>query len=96
LGTQQLAGELDVTKTIGAYGDLERAIAQQKLDAQRGALMQQAEYGMGQVGNLANLLRGIPMTDTTQQTTTPPPSFASQLTGLGLTGISLYNLLGNR
>jgi hypothetical protein len=96
LGTQQLAGELDVTKTIGAYGDLDRAIAQQKLDAQRSALMQEAEYGMGQVGNLANLLRGIPMTDTTQQTTTPPPSFASQLTGLGLTGISLYNLLGNR
>jgi hypothetical protein len=52
LGTQQLAGELDVTKTIGAYGDLERAIAQQKRDAQRSALMQEAEYGMGQVGNL--------------------------------------------
>jgi hypothetical protein len=46
LGTQQLAGELDITKTMGAYGDLDRAIAQQKLDAQRGAyLMQQAEYG---------------------------------------------------
>ena len=94
LGTQQLAGELDITKTTGAFGDLQRAIAQQQLDAQRGALMQQAEYGMSQVGDLSNLLRGIPITDTTQQTTTPPPSFASQLTGLGLTGIGLYNLLG--
>jgi hypothetical protein len=49
---------------------------------------------MTQVGQLSNLLRGIPLSDTTQTTTTPPPSFASQLTGLGMTGIGLYNLLG--
>jgi hypothetical protein len=49
---------------------------------------------MTQIGQLSNLLRGIPLSDTTQQNTTPPPSFASQLTGLGMTGIGLYNLLG--
>jgi hypothetical protein len=59
-----------------------------------GALQDQAQYGMTQVGQLSNLLRGIPLSDTTQTTTTPPPSFASQLTGLGMTGIGLYNLLG--
>jgi len=94
LGTQQLAGQLDILKTQGAFGDLQRAIQQQQLDAQRSALMQQAEYGQTQVGQLSNLLRGIPTTSTTQTTTTPPPSFASQLTGLGLTGLSLYNMLG--
>jgi hypothetical protein len=94
LGTQQLAGELDITKTMGAYGDLQRALAQQQMDAERGYMQQMAEYGMTQVGDLSNLLRGIPMTDTTQTVSTPPPSFASQLTGLGLTGVSLYNLLG--
>jgi hypothetical protein len=94
LGTQQLAGELDITKTIGAFGDLQRGIEQQQLDAQRQALMEQAQYGQTQVGQLSNLLRGIPLSDTKQTTTTPPPSFASQLTGLGLTGIGLYNLLG--
>lgn len=96
LGTQQLAGELDVLKTQGAFGDLQRSIAQQQLDAQRQALQDQAQYGMTQVGQLSNLLRGVPLSDTTQQSTTPPPSFASQLTGLGLTGLSLYNLLGNK
>ena len=96
LGTQQLAGELDVLKTQGAFGDLQRAIAQQEIDAQRQALQEQAQYGMTQVGQLSNLLRGIPLSDTTQTSTTPPPSFASQLTGLGLTGLSLYNLLGNK
>jgi hypothetical protein len=59
-----------------------------------GALQDQAQYGQTQVGQLSNLLRGIPLSDTTQQNTTPPPSFASQLTGLGLTGVGLYNLLG--
>jgi hypothetical protein len=96
LGTQQLAGELDILKTQGAFGDLQRSISQQQLDAQRGALQDQAQYGMTQIGQLSNLLRGVPLSDTTQQNTTPPPSFASQLTGLGLTGLSLYNLLGNK
>jgi len=96
LGTQQLAGQLDITKTLGAYGDLQRGIQQQQMDAQRQALMDQAQYGTTQVGQLSNLLRGVPLSDTTQTTSTPPPSFASQLTGLGLTGLSLYNLLGNK
>ena len=94
LGTQQLAGQLDITKTMGAFGDLQRGIQQQQMDAQRGALQDQAQYGQTQVGQLSNLLRGIPLSGTTQTTTTPPPSFASQLTGLGLSGIGLYNLLG--
>jgi len=94
LGTQQLAGELDVLKTQGAYGDLQRNVAQQQMDAQRQALQDQAQYGMTQVGQLSNLLRGVPLSDTTQTTTTPPPSFASQLTGLGIQGLGLYNLLG--
>jgi hypothetical protein len=93
LGTQQLAGQLDITKTMGAFGDLQRGIQQQQMDAQRGALQDQAQYGQTQVGQLSNLLRGIPLSGTTQTTTTPPPSFASQLTGLGMTGIGLYNLL---
>ena len=92
--TQQLAGQLDLLKTQGAFGDLQRAIQQQQMDAQRQMLMEQAQYGQTQVGQLSNLLRGIPTTAATQTTTTPPPSFASQLTGLGLTGIGLYNMLG--
>ena len=34
------------------------------------------------------------MSAQTQTATTPPPSFAAQLTGLGLTGLSLAKLLG--
>jgi hypothetical protein len=94
LGTQQLAGQLDLTKTQGAFGDLQRAVQQQQLDAERQFLTEQAQYGQTQVGQLSNLLRGIPLQSATQTATAPPPSFASQLTGLGLTGIGLYNMLG--
>ncbi len=97
LGTQQLAGELDMTKTVGAFGDLQRAIEQQQRDAQAGYLQNMAQYGQTQVGQLSNLLRGIPMSDTTQTQMTPPPSLASQLTGLGLTGLGVYNMMqGNK
>jgi len=94
LGTQQLAGQLDLLKTQGAFGDLQRAIQQQQMDAQKQMLIDQAQYGQTQVGQLSNLLRGVPMQSSTQTVTTPPPSFASQLTGLGLTGLGLYNMLG--
>ena len=94
LGTQQLAGQMDVTKAIGAYGDLQRAIEQQQRDAQAQYIQERSQYGLTQAGQLSNLLRGVPLSDVTRNVTTPPPSFASQLTGLGLTGISLYNLLG--
>jgi hypothetical protein len=93
LGTQQLAGEMDIIKTTGAYGDLQRSIEQAQRDAQAQYLQEGAQYGLTQVGNLSNLLRGVPLSDTTQAVATPPPSFASQLTGLGITGLGLYNML---
>ena len=94
LGVQQQAAELDRLKTLGAYGDLERGIMQEGLGAEAAYQRQRDLFGQQQLGNLANILRGVPTTDTTQTTATPPPSFASQLTGLGITGLSLAKLLG--
>jgi hypothetical protein len=92
LGTQQLAGEIDILKTRGAYGDLERNIEQQQIDARRNDALTRANYGMTQIGDLSNLLRGTPLTDTRQVSTTPPPSFASQLSGMGLATLGMYNM----
>ena len=94
LGVQQQAAELDRLKTLGAFGDLQRGIMQEGLGAEAAYQRRQDEFGQQQLGNLSNLLRGIPMSAQTQTTTTPPPSFASQLTGLGITGLSLAKLLG--
>lgn len=92
LGVAQQASDIDRLKTMGAYGDLQRGIQQQILDAQAQDLTQAIRFPETQIGGMANILRGIPTTDTTQTQTTPPPSFASQLAGLGLSGLGLYNM----
>lgn len=93
LGVQQQAAELDRLKTLGAYGDLERALTQEGLSAEAAYQREQDEFGQQQLGKLSNLLRGIPMGGQTQTVSTPPPSFAAQLSGLGITGLSLAKLL---
>lgn len=94
-GTAQQAADIDRLKTMGAYGDLERGFQQQLIDARKAELTKQSEFGQQQLGEMANILRGVPTYTSSQTTaqTTPPPSFASQLAGLGLTGLSLYNML---
>ena len=94
LGVAQQAADIDRLKTLGAYGDYERAVQQQKTDIDYQNLLQRIQYPEQQLDKLSGFIRGIPLTDTTTQTVTPPPSFASQLAGLGLSGLSLYNLMG--
>lgn len=93
LGVAQQAADIDRLKTLGAYGDLERAIAQQQRDINYQNVMQQIVFPEEQINKLSGFIRGIPMTDQTTTTTTPPPSFASQLAGLGLSGLGIYNML---
>jgi hypothetical protein len=98
LGTAQEAGQMDITKAQGAYGDLQRNVQQNQLDAQYNDLMSKLNQPMTNVEIMNNLARGVPLTQTgtTTTQTTPPPSFASQLAGMGLTGLSLYNMFGNK
>lgn len=94
LGTLQQAADIDRLKMLGAYSELERGLEQQRRDIGYQDLMRQVQFPEQQLMGMSSLLRGVPMGDrigTTTQTT-PPPSFLSQLSGLGLTGLSLYNL----
>ena len=93
LGVQQQAADIDRLKTLGAYGDYERAVSQQQKDIDYSNMVRRIQYPEEQLEKLSGFIRGIPMTDTITQTTTPPPSFASQLAGLGLSGLSLYNMM---
>lgn len=96
LGTAQQASNLDLLKTQGAYGDLQRAVQQQQLDAQYQDLMTKLNYPLSNLETMNNLVRGAPLTQTATSgsQTTPAPSFASQLAAMGLTGLSLYNMFG--
>jgi hypothetical protein len=96
LGTAQQASDIDRIKTQGAYGDLQRGVQQQQLDAQYQDLMSRLNYPLTSIETMSNLARGVPLTQTATSgaQTTPPPSFASQLAGMGLTGLGLYNMFG--
>jgi hypothetical protein len=98
LGTAQQATDIDRIKTQGAYGDLQRATQQQQLDTQYQDLMAKLNYPVTSLETMNNLVRGVPLTQTgtSSATTTPPPSFASQLAGMGMTGLSLYNMFGSK
>jgi hypothetical protein len=94
-GVARQAADIDRLKTLGAYGDLERAVSQQELDARYQDVLRRAGFSAEQLGNLSNILRGVPVSDVakSETVTTPSPSFASQLAGTGLTGLSLYNFM---
>ena len=95
-GALQQQSDLARSTALGAYGGTERSVAQQQLDAQYQDQMRALGFPEQQLGSFANILRGVPLGDSagTQTMTTPPPSFASQLAGLGLGGLSLFNMMG--
>jgi len=68
---------------------------QQLLDQRYADFLRQRDYPMEQLGYYSNLLRGLPMQlSSTQTTSAPPPSIASQIGGLGLSALGLYNMAG--
>jgi hypothetical protein len=93
-GISQQTADIDRLKTLGAYGDLERGVNQQNIDARYQDFLKRIGYPQEQLGNMADILRGVPIAKTgeTSSVTTPPPSFASQLAGMGLGGLSLFNM----
>lgn len=93
VGALESAAGTDLLKTQAAAGDLTRSIEQQQNDAAYNQIMTEQGFGQQQLGQMANLLAKTPLNDTTQNVTTPPPSLASQLSGVGLAGAGVYNML---
>jgi hypothetical protein len=99
LGVQEQATDLSRLGAQSAQGGLERSIAQQGIDARYSDLLQQINYPKEQLAGMQGILTGVPTQSTasTQTTTTPPPSLASQLSGAGMSGLALYNMFsGNK
>jgi hypothetical protein len=90
LGAAQQLADIDRLKTLGAYGDYERAVAQQQTDIDYANLLDRIQYPEQQLDKISSFIRGIPLSDRTQVTTAPPPSFASQLAGLGIAGLGAF------
>lgn len=93
LGTQQQAADLQRLQAQAAAGAEQRSLQQQQMDIAYSDFLRQRDYPMEQLGYFSNLMRGIPVgLSTTQTAYAQPPSLASQIGGLGLAGLGLYNM----
>jgi len=93
IGATQQATDLSRIQAQAAAGAEQRGFEQQRMDMAYADFLRQRDYPMEQLGYYSNLLRGVPVQlGSTQTTYAQPPSMASQLGGLGLAGLGLYNL----
>ena len=69
---------------------------QRQLDMQYADFLRQRDYPVEVLGQYSNILRGLPITPSSTQTTyAPPPSMASQILGTGLGALGLSKTLGS-
>jgi hypothetical protein len=91
LGQEQFGQQQAITQGIGTAGAQQQALAQQGLDAQFQEFQNQQNYPYKQLAFMSDMLRGLPLSQTAQTQYAPAPSGASQVAGLGLAGLGLYN-----
>ena len=90
LGQAQQETDLRRLTAQESVGGQQRGFEQQKLDQKYADFLRQRDYPLEQLGYYSSLLRGLPMTmGSTQTTYAPPPSMVSQIGGLGLAGLGL-------
>jgi hypothetical protein len=93
LGTQLQQADIQRLQAQATVGAERRGLEQQRMDQAYADFLRQRDYPMEQLGYYSNIMRGIPVgLGSTQTTYAPPPSLASQVGGLGLAGLGLYNM----
>jgi hypothetical protein len=95
LGIGQQQAGIDLAKAQEAFGAMGQAEQQKALDLQYQDYLQQQQYPYKQLGFMSDILRGSANLAGTGGKTVyeAPPSVASQIGGLGLAGLGVYNLL---
>jgi hypothetical protein len=95
LGAQQQTTDLARLQAQEATGAQGQQQNQKALDIAYQNFLTQQNYPKTQLEYLSNILRGnAGALGSTQVQYTPAPSTASQIAGLGLAGLGLYNVLG--
>jgi hypothetical protein len=97
LGGQQQQSDIERLKAQAASAGESQAMNQEQLNQQYQTWQEGQNYQKAQLDYLSNILRGnAGALGSTQVAYTPAPSLASQLGGLGLAGLGLYNVLGKQ
>ena len=94
LGSAEQAANLERLRAQAASAAEPQALKQKELDLAYQQFMEKQNYQKQQLEYLSNILRGnAAALGSTQTQYTPAPSVASQIGGLGLAGLGLYNAM---
>lgn len=92
LGTMQQQADLSRLAAQTQAAAQQQALEQQRLDLDYSDFLNRKDYNWQQLGNLSNILRGVPIES--NKTVTgygQAPGLAQQIFGTGLTALGMYN-----
>jgi hypothetical protein len=89
LGQTQFGQQTGALGLQNQFGTQQQQQVQNILGQQYQEFMEQRDNPYNRLGFMSNMLRGLPLAQTTQSTTTPPPSSLSQIVGLGTAAAGL-------
>ena len=96
LGSSQLAAQQGILNTQNTMGGQQQAQEQGKINQAISNYATAQQYPMMQLGNMSNLLHGLPMASTSTQSYQATPSMASQIGALGTGAIGLSKLAAKK
>jgi hypothetical protein len=94
LGQTQFGQQQAINNDILRSGAVQQAQQQQGLDVQYQDYLKQKNYPYQQLAFQSDMLRGLPLQQTTGSTYAAPPNAASQIGGLGMTALGVYGMSG--
>ena len=94
LGQTQFGQQKDVIQGQASMGQQQQALEQQRLQQQYQDFLNQRAYPQQQLAYMSDMLRGLPLSQSTQAMYQAPPSMVSQLGGLGLAAYGMSRKAG--
>lgn len=91
-GTEQTLG-LQRAQAIQGIGQQEQALKQQELETAYTDFMNQRDFPRQQLQFYSSILRGVPVSATSNVSTYTNPNPLNQAMGLGISGLGLYNTM---
>lgn len=94
LGQTQYGQQMGINQAQMQAGAMQQGLQQQGLDNAYQDFLKQKNYPYQQLAFQSDQLRGLPLSQSAQTMYTAPPSYASQIGGLGMTGLGIYGMSG--
>lgn len=94
LGQTRYGQEMGISDAISRAGAVQQAQGQQGLDLAYQDFTQQKNYPYQQLAFQSDMLRGLPLSQSSQTMYSAQPSTLSQLGGLGTTALGIYGMSG--